>query len=584
MAISNETYGKERKKFTLAPNMPDYPPQQNFRWESIYPEIVFDGKTLNAARVAVDRHAENQNKNKVALIHESADHTIRKFTYLDLKNLTNKFANVLKKLGVKKGDPVFIFLPRIPEVHISFIGSLKAGAVASTLFSAFGPEAILDRMGNSKAKVLITTPDLLARVDQIRDSLPDLNYVILVSQSAIEKKEGTSRMPMIVDYAAEMASASNKFALEKTSPEDRAFLLYTSGSTGKSKGVIHAHISVLQQYYTHKLIHDIHPEDIYWCTADHGWVTGISYGILGPLAAGATILQIEGRFDPEEWYSIMERHQVSIWYTAPTAIRMLMKAGSELAAKYDLSTLRHAYSVGEPLNPECIRWGIRAYGLPFHDTWWQTETGSIMISNYPALAIKLGSMGKPFPGIEAAIVDHNGAVLPPGQEGDLAIKAGWPSMLRGLWGDHERYKRLFKNGWYISGDRATKDADGYFWYVGRTDDVIKTSGERVGPFEVESVLLEHPAIAEAGVIGKPDALRGEIIKAFITLRRGHVAGPDLEEDIKKFVKMRLAAHAYPREIAFVPSLPKTKSGKIIRRLLKARELGLPEGDISTLDE
>lgn len=585
MSISKEKFTKEQKNFHLSPNLQDYHSFQNgFVWESVHAEIEFDGEAINAAYTAIDRHANNHNRNKVALIHESVHGVISKHTYLDLKNMTNKFANILKKLGIKKGDRVFLFLPRIPEVYVSFLGTLKVGAIASTLFSAFGPDALLDRLGNSKAKVLVTTPELKAKIDQIKDKLPDLVYAIVVSPTTLEKAESESRMPIVVDYAEEMKLASNKFVIEKTKPEDHAFLLYTSGSTGKSKGVVHAHLSVLQQYLTHKLVHDIHPEDIYWCTADHGWVTGISYGILGPLSNGATILQFEGRFDPGAWYSLIERHQVSIWYTAPTAIRMLMKAGDELVGKYDLSAMRHVYSVGEPLNPECIRWGIKVFGLPFHDTWWQTETGSILISNYPSLTIKLGSMGKPFPGITASIVDDNGHELPTGEEGNLAIQKGWPSMLRTLWDDEDRYNKLFKNGWYITGDRAIKDGDGYFWYVGRADDVIKTSGERVGPFEVESVLVEHPAIAEAGVIGKPDELRGEIIKAFISLRAGHVPNPELEEEIKLFVKKRLAAHAYPREIAFVTSLPKTRSGKIMRRLLKARELGLPEGDTSTLED
>lgn len=581
-----ETISKNVSSFALPPNLVDYSNMlKAFNWSNAYKEVEwFDGNRLNAAYNAVDRHAKNHNRNKVALIYESTQGAISKYTYLDLSNMTNQFANILKKFDVKKSDRVFLFLPRIPAVYVSFLGALKVGCVASTLFSAFGPEALCDRLSNSKAKVVVTTPDLKPKIDQIKDQLPDLTYIVVVGGSISDKKEGQSAMPIIINYEEEMRLASKSFEIEKTNPEDHAFLLYTSGSTGKSKGVVHAHMAIVQQHYTHKLVHDIHPEDIYWCTADHGWVTGISYGILGPLSNGATILQYEGRFDPESWYSALERHQVSIWYTAPTAIRMLMKAGNEIVKKYGLSSLRHIYSVGEPLNPECIRWGMDMLHLPFHDTWWQTETGSIMISNYPSLPIKLGSMGKPFPGITAAIIDDNGQELPPNSEGNLAIKSGWPSMMRTIWGDHERYKKLFKNDWYITGDRASKDNDGYFWYVGRADDVIKTSGERVGPFEVESVLVEHPAIAEAGVIGKPDELRGEIIKAFITLRSGHNPSPELEEDIKKFVKKRLAAHAYPREISFVSNLPKTRSGKIMRRLLKARELGLPEGDTSTLED
>ncbi|MBI2079169.1 acetate--CoA ligase [Candidatus Micrarchaeota archaeon] len=573
---------KDVKNFSLPPHMEDYEThRKTFHWDKIKKDLEWfsDGK-INAAHNAVDRHVNNHRKNKVALIYESTSGQVEKYTYLDLKNQSNKFANVLKKLGVVKGDRVFLFLPRIPAVYFSFLGALKIGAIASTLFSAFGPEALVDRLGNSGAKLVITTPELKPKIDQIKDKLPSLTYIVVVGKNI----ETSGNVPITVDYHEEMKLASKSFEVEHMDPEDLSFMLYTSGTTGKSKGVVHCHLASIQQYYTSKLIHDLHDEDVYWCTADHGWVTGISYGIIGPLTNGATVVLYEGRFDPETWYSAIEKHEITLWYTAPTAIRMLMKAGDELPKKYNFSTLRHIYSVGEPLNPEAIRWGIKVFGLAFHDTWWQTETGSMLIVNYPSMPIKLGSMGKPFPGIHAAIVDDNGNELGAEIEGNLAIKKGWPSMMRGLWKDEERYKKLFKGDWYITGDRAKKDADGYFWYIGRADDVIKTSGERVGPFEVESVLVEHPAIAEAGVIGKPDPVRGEIIKAFIALRAGFNPSPDLEENIKKFVKEKLAAHAYPREISFVDSLPKTRSGKIMRRLLKAKELGLPLGDTSTLEE
>ncbi len=587
MSVSRDLIEKDKSKFQLPAYLDDYDQALKcFDWKTIQNELEwFDKDHINAAVNAVDRHTKTQNRNKVAVIYESAAGKIEKYTYLDLKHSSNKFANVLTKLGIKKGERVFLFLPRIPEVYATFLGTLKIGAIASTLFSAFGEDALLDRLGHSKAKVVITTPDLFKRLASIKDKLPELTYVVLVSNDPIPQKEGSgSAVPILIDYKKEMAEASKEFTVVKTHAEDPAFLLYTSGSTGKPKGVVHAHAAIVQQYYTHKMIHDVHPEDVYWCTADHGWVPGISYRIWGPLANGGTILQYEGRFDPETWYDTLERHEVNIWYTAPTAIRMLMKAGLEVVKKYDFSHLQHIYSVGEPLNPEAIRWGMHAFKKPFHDTWWQTETGSMLIVNYPTMPIKLGSMGKPFPGIHAAILDHDGKEVGADVEGDLAIKKGWPSMLRTLWHDEERYKKLFKGDWYITGDRARKDGDGYFWYIGRADDVIKTSGERVGPFEVESVLVEHPAIAEAAVIGKPDELRGEIIKAFITLRTGFTPNPDLEEDIKKFVKQHLAAHAYPREMTFMDKLPKTRSGKIMRRLLKARELGLPEGDTSTLED
>jgi acetyl-CoA synthetase len=361
-------------------------------------------------------------------------------------------------------------------------------------------------------------------------------------------------------------------------------MLYTSGTTGKSKGIVHAHYAIIQQHITAKWVLDLHEEDVMWCTADPGWVTGISYGILGSWSNGASLVVYEGRFDPAKWYSILEKYQVSIWYSAPTAIRMLMAAGNDLPKKYDLSSLRYLCSVGEPLNPEAVKWSMEVLGLPFHDNYWQTETGGILVANYPSMPIKPGSMGRPIPGVKAAIIDDNGNELPVGKEGNLAIVPGWPSMMREIWKNPEKYKSYFKGKWYITGDRASMDKDGYVWFVGRADDVIKTAGERVGQFEVESVLIEHPAVAEAGVIGVPDELRGEVIKAFLVLRPGNEPSEELKEEIKKFVKTRLAGHAYPKDIDFIKTLPKTRSGKIMRRVLKARELGLPEGDLTTLEE
>jgi len=582
-----EEISKQKGNFALTAHLDDYHATygsydaKNHAHEIEY----FEGGTLNVAHNALDRHMKTWRKNKVALIHEIADKEGKiakseKLTYQDLSFQSNKFANVLKTLGIKKGERVFIFLPRVPEVYISFFGTLKVGAVASTLFAAFGSEAIYDRLSNSKAKMIIVSPELKPRVDEVAKRLPDLTYIMVVGEKEKEMKGG---MPIEVRYEEEMAKASDRFACEHMAPSDPCFMLYTSGTTGKAKGVMHTHGALIQQHMTAKWVLDMHDEDIYWCTADHGWVTGIVYGMIGPFSTGTTSLVYDGRFDPEKWYSIIERHRVNIWYTAPTAIRMLMKGGEELVKKYDMTSLRHIYSVGEPLNPEAVRWGMKAFGLPFHDTWWQTETGAISISNYPTLPIRPGSMGKAVPGVIADIVDDEGKVLPVGAEGNLALRPGWPSMMATIWGDDERYQKYFKGGWYLAGDRALKDADGYIWFVGRGDDVIKTSGERVGPFEVESVLVSHPAIAEAGVIGKPDALRGEIVKAFVTLRDGFRATPDLEEDLKKFVKQHLAGHAYPREISFVDSLPKTRSGKIMRRVLRAKEMGLPIGDTSTME-
>jgi acetyl-CoA synthetase len=382
-----------------------------------------------------------------------------------------------------------------------------------------------------------------------------------------------------------MDAASDEFETVHMDPEEYQFMLYTSGTTGKPKGVVHAHKGIVQQTLTSRWVLDLHDEDVYWCTADLGWVTGVVYGCLGPWSCGVTQMGLGGRFDPDRWYKSIQDHKISIWYTAPTAVRMLMAKGDDLPAKYDLTSLRVLYSVGEPLNPEGVKWALDVFdNKPFHDTWWQTETGSILITNFPEMPIKPGSMGKPLPGIDAQVVDENGDILPQGEEGSLVIRPGWPSMMRQIWKNEPKYNEYMRNGWYYTGDTAQIDKDGYFWYVGRADDVIKTSGERVGPFEVESALIEHEAVAEAGVIGKPDQLRGNIIKAFIVLTPGHTESDELKKDIQKFVKSRLAGHAYPREIDVVQSLPKTRSGKIMRRLLRARELGLPIGDTSTLED
>ena len=559
-----------RKKLKRKPNLPDYQKAvRKFRWKNYFKEIEFFYGKLNAAYNAIDRHTDIPNKVALYWIGEEE----KRYTFREMKNLSNKFANVLKKLSVKKGDRVFIFLPRVPELYVSFLGTLKIGAIAGTLFAAFGPKALKDRLENSSAKVLITNAELKKRVDTIRKDLPDLKKIIVIDKP----KKGD------VDYKKEMSKASRTFNVRIMRPDEPAFMLYTSGTTGKPKGVVHCHRAIIQEHLTAKWVLDLKPEDIYWCTADPGWVTGIVYEILGSWSNKASTVVYEGRFDPEKWYNIIEKYQVSVWYTAPTAIRMLMKAGA-VYKKYNLSSLRHLCSVGEPLNPEPIHWSLKAFGLPFHDNWWQTETGGILIANYPCMPIKPGSMGKPFPGIRASIVNDKGNKLPVNKHGNLVFKPQWPSMMLKIWKNPKKYKSYFKKGWYISGDKAFRDKDGYYWFVGRADDVIKTAGERVGPFEVESALIEHKAIIEAAVIGKPDPLRGEIIKAFIILAKGYEPSRQLEDEIKLFIKKRLAGHAYPREIEFVQSLPKTQSGKILRRLLKARELGLSTGDTSTLEK
>lgn len=524
---------------------------------------------MNLAHNALDKHRNTVNAQKTALLYEAEDGTLKSFSFNQLIALSNKCANILLELGVRKGDRVFLFLPRIPQLYYGFLGILKTGAIAGTLFSAFQEVALSDRLKDAGCKIVLTTGELKPRIDAIRNNLANLEQILVVDSDEFKRRED---------------GASEDFAVAKTKPEDYAFMLYTSGTTGKPKGVVHTHEGALQQDESAKIALDLQAGDIYWCTGDPGWVTGIVYSILSNWSLGITTFVYEGRFSASKWYSLIEKYKVTVWYTAPTAIRMLMAAGDELVKKYNLSSLRYLASVGEPLNPEAVVWSEKLFGIPFHDNWWQTETGSIMIANKRGLAIKPGSMGKPLPHLIAEIVDDEGNLVPVGSEGDLVLKPPWPSMMRTIWQNEEKYRSYFKYGWYFTGDRARKDKDGYFWFIGRSDDVIKTSGERIGPFEVESTLLSYPSVAEAGVVGKPDPIRGEIIKAFVVLRENVSPTEELKAKLMEHVKNRLAGHAYPREIAFIDKLPKTRSGKIMRRILKAKEMGLPIGDTSTLEE
>jgi acetyl-CoA synthetase len=417
----------------------------------------------------------------------------------------------------------------------------------------------------------VTTESLyLKKVAKWRDKMPTLEHVLLVA----DDPGAITAIPGTLDLAILMAAESDNFDVEATGPEDMSLLHFTSGTTGTPKGAVHVHGAVLTHYATGRYALDLHREDTYWCTADPGWVTGTSYGIIAPLLHGVTSIIDREEFDAERWYAILEVENVSVWYTAPTAIRMLMKAGKELPKKHSFPNLRFIASVGEPLNPEAVWWGKEVLGLPIHDNWWQTETGGIMIANTPAFDIKPGSMGRPLPGITAAIVAHqeDGSVKrveTPGKEGELALKAGWPSMFRGYLHNEERYKKCFSGDWYLTGDLASRDEDGYFWFVGRSDDVIKSAGHLIGPFEVESVLMEHPAVAEAGVIGKPDPMVGEVVKAFVSLKLGFEPGESLRLELLGHCRKRLGAAVAPKEIDFRPTLPRTRSGKIMRRLLKA---------------
>ena len=554
----------------------------DFRWESIYDELAWlPGGFLNKAVEAIDRHAEGPSAEKPAMIWEGKNGELEVYSFDQMRRLTNQFANVLLSVGIQKGDRVFIFMDRLPELYIAFFGTLKAGAVVGPLFSAFGPEPVRDRLQDSAAKVLVTQPDLRRKITPIIPELMDLQHIIVVNKD--------SRDPFDVDatdldYYEEMAKHPQRFDVVQTTMNDYSIMHYTSGTTGKPKGAYHRHLAAVQQYATGRWALDLHPDDIYWCTADPGWVTGTSYGMMAPWTNGVTQVIYEGGFSAAKWYQVIQDHRVTVWYTAPTAIRMLMKAGDDVPSRYDLSTLRFMCSVGEPLNPEAVVWGDKVFGMPFHDNWWQTETGAIMIANTPTVPVKPGSMGKPMPGITPGILDDDFNEVPVGEDGNLAVRPGWPSMFQGYWNNSEMYNDRFKKGWYITGDRARMDEDGYYWFVGRADDVINTAGHLVGPFEVESALIEHPAVAEAGVIGKPDPIAMEVVKAFVSLKDGYEESAELRRNITQFARRKLSAAVAPREIEFVPSLPKTRSGKIMRRLLKARELGLPEGDTSTLED
>ena len=585
-----EVIRKTAHDLRVPPNLSDYDAEcRAFSWDVARQALQgLPGGGLNIGFEAVDRHAAGALRDHVALRFVARNAPALDLSYGELARQTNRFANVLKGLGVVKGDRLFVLAGRIPELYVAVLGALKNGTVVTPMFSAFGPEPIATRINIGAGQVLVTTDRLYQRkVKQLRAKMPTLRHVLLVAEEG-----GTTNEPDTHDLATRMRAASDQFSTVATDPEDSALLHFTSGTTGTPKGAIHVHGAVVTHHATGRYALDLHPDDRYWCTADPGWVTGTSYGIIAPLLHGVTSLIDREEFDAERWYGLLESERISVWYTAPTAIRMLMKSGAELARQHSYPALRFVASVGEPLNPEAVWWGKEVLGLPIHDNWWQTETGGIMIANTPALAIKPGSMGRPLPGIEACIVEHLEAegepprvrvVERPDVEGELALKAGWPSMFRGYLNNEARFRKCFAGEWYLTGDLARVDADGYYWFVGRTDDVIKSAGHLIGPFEVESALMEHPAVAEAGVIGKPDPVVGEVVKAFVSLKDGFKPDEVLRLDILGHARKRLGAAVAPKEIAFLPVLPRTRSGKIMRRLLKARELGLPEGDTSTLE-
>lgn len=574
-----------RKQFADARTAGDQAGDPAFSWADIGRElgVVPDGE-INIAQLAVDHHAHSAYAEKTAFRFLAADGSARNLSYRELAGLTDRFGNALKSLGVAKGDCVFVLCGRICELYVAVLGALKIGAVVSPLFQSFGPEPIRSRIAQAAGKVLVTTASAYQRkVAALRPELPSLQHVLLVDDL------GSGVFPDTLDLNTLLRAAPDTPALVPTGPEDPALLHFTSGTTGLPKGAIHVHGAVLTHYATARTALDLRPADTFWCTADPGWVTGTSYGIIAPLLLGVTSIVDEADFDPLRWIHILESERVNVWYTAPTAIRLLMKAGPELFSGHRFPDLRFIASVGEALNPEAVCWGLEAFGRPIHDNWWQSETGGIMIANTAALDIKPGSMGCPLPGIVAHVVRHQAGepvtvIETPDTVGELALETGWPSMFRGYLNQPERYRECFAGNLYLTGDLVRRDADGYFWFVGRSDDVIKSSGHLIGSFEVESVLMEHPAVAEAGVIGKPDALAGEVIKAFVVLKQHIAPSEDLRLELMGHARRRLGAAVAPKEIAFVPALPHTRSGKIMRRLLKARELGLPEGDSSTLEQ
>lgn len=555
---------------------------KNFNWNIAEKELEYQpGNVINIGWYCSDRICQLGMADKPALIWEGMGGKEKRFTYNDIRLNSNTIGHFLRGLGIQPEDRVCLFMDKIPELYLGFLGILKIGAIAQPLFSAFGDESLFVRLDNAQTRAIITQKKHAPKVRKILDKMPFLEYIIIVDHDPA-KPLGAREKSFNLDEAQKV----DTFEIHPTLAESPSVLHYTSGTTGQPKGVKHVHYSLISQYLTSKWVLDLRDDDIYWCTADPGWVTGTSYGIIGAFSNGVTQCVLDAGFSADAWYRFIEKHRITMWYSAPTAIRSLMKAGEEVINKYDLSCLRHLASVGEPLNSEAVIWSEKVFGKPFYDTYWQTETGSIMISNYPGMKVKPGSMGKPFPGIEATVV-HPETYEPlpePGKVGLIAIKPGWPAMMRTYWRNEEAYQSKFKKGWYLPGDRSSIDKEGYFWFVGRDDDVINTGGHLVSPFEVESALLEHPAVAESAVVAKPDFLNMEVVKAFVTLKPGHTPSKELDLEIMNFVRKKLSPLAMPQEIEFVETLPKTRSGKIMRRILKAKEWGEEIGDTSTLED
>jgi acetyl-CoA synthetase len=571
------------------------------KWEPPHAEW-FGGGKINIAYNCLDRHLETWRRNKAALIWEGEPGETRTFTYQQLHTEVCKFANVLKHADIKRGDRVALYMPLIPELAIAMLACARIGATHSVVFGGFSSSALIDRINDASCKLVVTADggwrrgsevQLKTAVDEALKSTPSVNACVVVKRTGSQQHMQPGRDFWWHEL---MATVDSTCAAEELDSEHPLYILYTSGTTGKPKGILHTTAGyLLQSHLTTKWVFDLKDEDLYWCTADIGWVTGHSYVVYGPLSNGATVLMYEGapNFpEPDRFWSMIERHRVNIFYTAPTAIRAFIKWGERWPLKHDLSSLRLLGTVGEPINPEAWMWYREIIGkkrCPIVDTWWQTETGAIMITPLPgATPTKPGSGTKPFPGIDVDVMTRDGKSVEAHQGGYLVIKRPWPAMLRTIWGDDERYKQQYWSqieGIYFAGDGARRDSDGYFWIMGRIDDVINVSGHRLGTAEIESALVSHPAVAEAAVVARPDEIKGSSIVAFVTLEGTHSASDALNQELRAHVVKEIGALARPDDIRFTDALPKTRSGKIMRRLL--REIatsGSVAGDVTTLED
>jgi acetyl-CoA synthetase len=540
-------------------------------------KLIVDGQ-YNIGHICTRQQCDAGLADKTAMRWVTADLTVSEISFAHIDSQSNCFANAIATLGLKKGEVLFTFLPKMQEQIYAFLGSLKMQLLTGTLFANFGEEALLDRLGDSQAKAIVTKKSFLKKLLRIRDRLPYLSTIVLVDDETRTGEEGIYSYQRLVD------SASDCFDALPTSADTPSVLHYTSGSTGKPKGVIHVHGSVLHQSATTREVLGLKNDDNYWCTADQGWVTGTSYGIIGPWSLGVTQVHFAGGYDPVKWLKVLQDSAVTVWYSAPTALRMLMREDDTLFAGFNLDKLRSIFSVGEPLNPEVIAWSQRVLQRDIYDTWFQTETGGIMISNRPGLEVRPGSMGQPVNGTEAAILNEQGNYVDVGDQGNLCLKIGWPSMFVTYMNNAEVYDQKFCNGYYYTGDTALCDKDGYYWFMGRSDDVINTGGHLISPFEVESALLEIEEVAESGAVGIPDEILFEAVVVFVNLHNGVEPSDKLEMKIRLYLANRVSSIATPKQVVFCDSIPKNKSGKIMRRVLKARFLGQDEGDLSTLED